>query len=284
MLHIELIRHVKVAGAAGLYGKTDVLPLADENALLLDALQRRANKNNSDRLNHININKPYYDAVISSPLKRCAMIAKQFSTIENIALSFDNAIQEMDFGLYDGLVFDDIPFEQVVSDCSVSNANHCFNHSKSTKANNVNWNTLEGFFKAPAEITLPKAESLVDFHHRVINAWQQIISQQLIFLKETNTEKKQLLHRGFQSIENTTANDNLDRRVAVFAHGGVIRMILAHALGVSWQQATWYQNLHIGYASLSHISITPLNELGSQQQTDNYFQQVHTIGLPLISR
>ena len=287
MFHIELIRHVKVAGAAGLYGKTDVLPLAGENALLLDALQRRANKNNSDRLSHTNINKPYYDAVISSPLKRCAIIAKQFSTIENVELSFENDIQEMNFGLYDGLVFDDISCEQVVSDCSVSRANHTFNHtfnhSQSTKANNVNWNTLEGFFKAPAEITLPKAESLHDFHNRVISAWQQIISQQLHLLKQS--QAKQAQEQSFQQLPQHLINSKkVERRIAIFAHGGVIRMILAHALEINWQQASWYQNLHIDYASLSHISITPLNELGSQQQTDSYFQQVHTIGLPLISR
>jgi broad specificity phosphatase PhoE len=314
MLHIELIRHVKVAGKAGLYGKTDVLPLTDENALLLSALQRRANSDGNG-LNHANKNTPYFDAVISSPLKRCAIIANQFSEIENVGLSFESDIQEMDFGLYDGLSFDSIPFDPKPFDSApfepkpfdsspFGNLPSCKEAVKESIKDNskvnenvtdINWTTLESFFKAPAEVTLPKAESLEFFHNRVINAWQNLISQQLLLLKkskiqqEKEQEQKQSLH---QSKQETVNNKKVERRVAIFAHGGVIRMILAHALEINWQQASWYQNLHIDYASLSQISITPLSKVDSliktqaqaQTQSEEYFQQVNIIGSPLISR
>ena len=73
--------------------------------------------------------------------------------------------------------------------------------------------------------TLPEAETLTHFHHRISSAWHNITQTQ-----NTNT--------------------------LIIAHGGVIRMILAAVLNVDWKNPAWHSNLAIGNASLTHIQIT----------------------------
>lgn len=293
MLQIELIRHVKVDGKAGLYGKTDILPVKDENESLLAALHQRAIDSNNHSLSKQNGYLPYYDAVISSPLKRCSIVANKLSDMANVTLSIEAGLQEMDFGLYDGLSFDEIPFteEPCETYSHKKTLYNTVNKSYSTdssdkllyventqqitmKTSGLNWPQLEKFFKEPAKITLPEAESLSDFHKRVINTWQKILSKQLLLLDESQQNN----------------SEPVPRRVAIFAHGGVIRMILAHALSVDWQNASWYQNLHIDYASLSQVTVSSLSHSYSEDKIEipneskRYFQQVNTIGMPLIIR
>lgn len=137
------------------------------------------------------------DKIISSPLTRCLSGAQAISQQVNRSVTPLSSLQECDFGDLDG-----VPFDALRSQ----------------------WPKLEAFWQQPAKATLPQAETLNAFHHRVLSGWQQILTQQA-------------------------------KHLLVVSHGGVIRQILAHLLGINWRQAALYQQLAIGYGSLTRITI-----------------------------
>ena len=156
------------------------------------------------------------DAVATSPLRRCHDLAERVAQSQSIPLQSIDELQEMNFGNVDGVPFDLLSGQ---------------------------WESLESFWKDPANHQLAGAESLQAFHQRVIQGWSQLISY---------------------------TNDN----TLLVTHGGVIRMILAHCLDIDWKKPTLYSNLAIGNASLTHIQIT---------QTDNNYISVKVIGQPLLT-
>ncbi len=83
---------------------------------------------------------------------------------------------------------------------------------------------LDAFWKCPVDNPLPDAETLEQAYERVTKAW----------------ERWQLL---------------LDQDTLIVTHGGTIRMILNHALGMDWQNPRLYTNLSIGYQSVSHLQL-----------------------------
>lgn len=253
MLIIDLIRHVKVDGAAALYGKTDVAPLVGENELLLKQL----------------INKPSYDVIICSPLQRCSSIAIELAQQLSKPLIYENALQEINFGLYDGIAFDLIPL--VVEDETKKNGLGCPQLSDAK----LNWSLLEAYFQAPADIDLPEAESLTGFHQRVTTAWTHLIKQQYHLLCGDNKQLKPNLSK----LKKPKKAEQLTqaKRIAIIAHGGVIRMILAEILAVDWTNAQWHQNLAIPHGSVSTIAITQPFKNG------RLLQQVKGIAIPLCS-
>lgn len=87
------------------------------------------------------------------------------------------------------------------------------------------WPLMTSFWQDPDHNTPPKGESLEAFHNRVVTSWQSLCQQ----------------HKG---------KNNL-----LVCHGGVIRQILAHILPTDWRSGEWYSQLHIGYASLTRITI-----------------------------
>ncbi|MBU2979621.1 histidine phosphatase family protein [Alteromonas sp. C1M14] len=137
------------------------------------------------------------DNIISSPLIRCLSAAEAIGHLVKAPVNPLPSLQECDFGELDG-----VPFDHLQSQ----------------------WPLLEAFWQQPAKATLPQAESLPLFHERVLNGWQQILSQ----------DGKHLL---------------------VVSHGGAIRQILAHLLGINWTQPALYQQLAIGYGSRTRITI-----------------------------
>mgnify|MGYP000495031115 CR=1 FL=1 len=104
------------------------------------------------------------------------------------------------------------------------------------------WSMLESFWQDPANHHLSGAESLHSFQKRVISGWSHVLD---------------------------IDHDNL----LVVTHGGVIRVLLAHLLGVDWQNPRWYSNLAIANASITHIQVT---------QTDQTFISVKSIGSEII--
>ncbi len=137
MLLISLIRHGQVDGEAALYGRTDVsLSQVGEAKLALSC--------------HSLL--PKLDLVISSPLKRCAVYAKNFAQQHQIDYQECPDFKEMNFGLLDG-----VPFDNVYK----------------TKQ----WPLLEAFWQDPKQNALPQAESLTEFHSRVTSEWVKITSQ-----------------------------------------------------------------------------------------------------------
>ncbi len=87
------------------------------------------------------------------------------------------------------------------------------------------WNQLEQFWQNPAQCTLPQAEPLQEGFERVIAAWEQIAQQ-------------------------------CDQDTLIIAHGGPIRYILAHVLGLDWQNSKLYTTLSIQNQSITHIQLS----------------------------
>jgi alpha-ribazole phosphatase len=91
---LYLLRHTKVNCPTGLcYGQTDV-DLADtqkqEFAVIHSALQ--------------NVE---FDAIYSSPLKRCSKLAETFEN-EKVKVQYDKRLMELNFGLWEKKYWDDI--------------------------------------------------------------------------------------------------------------------------------------------------------------------------------
>lgn len=129
-----LLRHGKVDGEPALNGHTDrkVAPVIQQK--ISQAL--------------LNQQVPF-EKIISSPLHRCADLAKRLKKEQpKINLSFNDQIQEMSFGQLDGKAFETIKDK---------------------------WPLLEAFWHDPANNTLPQGETLTDFHQRIVSAWSKII-------------------------------------------------------------------------------------------------------------
>ncbi|WP_057832082.1 histidine phosphatase family protein [Colwellia sp. TT2012] len=166
MLEIDLIRYVKVVGKPALYGCTDVAPIANENSRLLKYLVGQQKTAHA------------YQGIICSPLRRCQLLATKFSQLCQLPLEISAGLQEMNFGCFDGMPFDDIPFDG--QGHNISNQDKCFKQPKAK----AHCSQLEAFFQAPAEVILPQAEASADFHCRVIKAWQNLLTQQVAIANE----------------------------------------------------------------------------------------------------
>ncbi len=258
MIEIDLIRHVKVLGKPALYGSTDVAPITAENARLLKRLMTQQKTSNA------------YQGVISSPLIRCQNLAREFSQLGLLPLEISPELQEMNFGSFDGVPFDDLLFEESVFEGSIFEADQ-----QGEEKTKLHWSQLEGFFQAPADIVLPQAEALPDFHHRVKLAWKNLIKQQVCIVTKQNETLQLVQGQGKKEPQKP-------RRLLVIVHGGVIRMILAHILALDWQQASWHQKLQIGHGSISRILISQPYQAEQQTQYQQLTQQVTTIAMPFL--
>lgn len=273
MIEIDLIRHVKVVGKPALYGCTDIAPIASENAGLLNRLLTQQQTNQA------------YQAVVCSPLSRCHTVAKQFASLCQLPLALSSDLQEMNFGCFDGVPFDDLVFDDLSADKQTFEENTVKENvfKKSTfkdtfTENKLPWSQLEAFFHAPAEIVLPGAETLSDFHQRVILAWNQLIAQQVAMVAKQKVTR-------VQAQESVQQNTLKPRRLLLIAHGGVIRMILAHILQLNWQQASWHQKLQLAHGSLSRVLISqPYQASHHDHQNFNqqFHQQVTSIAMPFL--
>jgi alpha-ribazole phosphatase len=134
---ITLVRHGKIAGAAALYGCTDVALSETGRAELLQALKAIHQ--------HTAISE-----LIASPLQRCALAAEHFAQQHQIPFALEPRFQEINFGEWDGIAFDELGSE---------------------------WDNLACFWQAPATFQPPRGERLQDFAARVIAAWQDLLRQ-----------------------------------------------------------------------------------------------------------
>ena len=94
MKQIFLIRHFKCANAEGLcYGQTDLLPNADFE----------------DNLASLRVKLSGFDvdAVVSSPLIRCRLIAEELDS--STAVTIEPCLMEVDFGSWENKPWDKIP-------------------------------------------------------------------------------------------------------------------------------------------------------------------------------
>ncbi|MDQ7004470.1 MAG: histidine phosphatase family protein [Ghiorsea sp.] len=134
MLTIDVLRHGETAtDASKLYGATDV-PLSH---LGKEQLLQAA---------HI-INQEPISQVVSSPLQRCAWLAKQLK--ENLPVCYECGFTEMDFGDWEGKNTQDV----------LQQAPH--------------------FRLDVSQLEAPHGETFQYFHQRVEQAWQAYIQQHI---------------------------------------------------------------------------------------------------------
>lgn len=127
MQQIDLVRHGPVAGPGALYGWTDV-PLQQQSPACLDWLSAHS-----------------YQHILTSPLQRCRQSAEAQAKRLQLKLSIEPDLKEMNFGLWDGIAFDE---------------------------QSPHWPEQQQFWQQPCAVTPPEGESLADFQQRVLNAFE----------------------------------------------------------------------------------------------------------------
>ncbi|VAW97240.1 Alpha-ribazole-5'-phosphate phosphatase [hydrothermal vent metagenome] len=90
-----------------------------------------------------------WDMIISSPLKRCRLFAEELSAINNIPLTMEESIQEINFGDFEG--------------------------KTAKQLMQLDPQAIKNFWKDPINNTPPNGEHYRLFKNRVTNAWQKII-------------------------------------------------------------------------------------------------------------
>jgi alpha-ribazole phosphatase len=133
---IDLLRHGKVAGPPALYGRTDVAVSSDGEQQLWRAVQSVSP-----------------EQVITSPLQRCRVFAEAFARRQQLPCRIEADLQEVDFGRWDGVPFDDLYAEP------------------------EEWQRIEAYWQAPGVHAPPEGESLVQAHQRVGLCWQHLQQQ-----------------------------------------------------------------------------------------------------------
>lgn len=88
------------------------------------------------------------------------------------------------------------------------------------------WPILDAFWQDPAKNTLPQAEPLAKAYQRVSQAWQQWLPK-------------------------------LESDTLILCHAGIIRLILAHVLGVDWRNPYWHTRLTIPHQSVTELVLYP---------------------------
>ena len=131
---LYLLRHGECEGGRILRGRVDV-PLS---AMGLVQMQNAIEK----------LPKPP-DVIVSSPLRRCADFAHQLHMDTGIELSVYDGLQEIDFGDWDGQLFD--------------------------KLYDAFGPALRRYWDDPWSAPPPNGESMSKFEHRVDSAWQQLL-------------------------------------------------------------------------------------------------------------
>jgi broad specificity phosphatase PhoE len=129
---IDLLRHGETLAGSVYLGRTDA-PLSEHGFRQMTEALAGA---------------PRYQAVLSSPLVRCAAFAKDYAQRHGFPLHVDARFQEMDFGVWDGR-----------SAAEIAAADP---------------GALENFWRDPVAYTPSQAEPLLSFQARVLSAWREL--------------------------------------------------------------------------------------------------------------
>lgn len=131
---IDLLRHGEVEGGACFRGHTDE-PLSKEGWQQMTLALKQYEPEN----------------IFSSPLKRCAEFAQDWSEQYNIVVNKTAEFKEINFGDWDGLTAEQIQ--------------------------KTHQQELNSFWTNPVENTPPNGESLIDFQKRIVSAWNNLINE-----------------------------------------------------------------------------------------------------------
>lgn len=133
---IDLLRHGETVGGVCFRGSTDD-PLTEGGwTQMRDAAEKEG---------------PYWDRIISSPLKRCADFACELGQQHSMPVSLDERFQEMHFGAWEG---------RSAAELMATDAD-----------------ALTHFWNDPLRYTPPQAEPLADFEARILSAWRDVVSR-----------------------------------------------------------------------------------------------------------
>lgn len=139
-MRIDLLRHGECNDQAWLRGRTDS-SLSEKGLLQMQAALQHHQKIPS---------KNSYQKIISSPAKRCSEFCYQaWSNQNSIKITEDDAWQERDFGVFDGLSFEKIQQRYP--------------------------NELDCYLNNPYSAKIPQAESFENFQNRIYQAWLNLI-------------------------------------------------------------------------------------------------------------
>jgi len=132
---LDLIRHGEPVGGSKYRGQIDD-PLSDKGWQ-----QMRAAVGESCP----------WQAVVSSPLSRCADFATELAQRHGLPLRLDERFKEIGFGAWEGRTRDEITIDDPQA--------------------------LQHFYADPVTYRPPGAEPLVDFERRVVDAWRQLLQE-----------------------------------------------------------------------------------------------------------
>jgi len=149
-----------------------------------------------------------WDTIISSPLKRCKDYAEELSSVNNIPLTIEKSIQEINFGTFEG--------------------------QTAKQLMQQNPEALKQFWADPVKNTPPNGEHYTVFKNRVLTAWQSIliniinkhvcmvthagvirtIVQHVLGMPDTNLFRLDIKHGGITRIElNGNATEAVPRLI-----------------------------------------------------------------------
>jgi len=138
----------------------------------------------------------HWDRVIGSPLVRCAAFAEEYARRYSTPCSFDARLMEMHFGNWEG---------RTAAELMQTDAN-----------------ALTRFWNDPLHNTPPGGEPLVQFQTRVLDAWNDIVTEYPA------------------------------QRVLIVTHGGVIRVLLCHVFEVPMSR--WHE-FEVPHGQLHRVHI-----------------------------
>ena len=153
---IDLLRHGEVENDSVFCGSTDEI-LSDYGwQQMVKALE----------------NKSDWDRVVCSPLQRCREFAALIAKEDDIELQVDKNLQEMDYGLWEGLSPDDILREES--------------------------ELLHNWWKAPTRYSPPEGEDFHFFQARVLSSFKSLISenkgQKILLVTDAGVIRVILMH------------------------------------------------------------------------------------------
>ncbi|MCF5064478.1 histidine phosphatase family protein [Pseudomonas syringae] len=189
-LHLDLLRHGETELGGGLRGSLD------------DALTATG----WEQMRAAVVARGPWDRLISSPLQRCALFARELGAQLNVPVSLDKDLQELHFGAWEG---------------------HSAAALMETDAQGLGL-----FWADPYSFTPPEGEPVSEFSERVLGAVARA-------------------HQAYAG-----------ERVLLVSHGGVMRLLLARALGLPCEQLL---NVEVGHGALFSLQVAAngiLKEVG----------------------
>ncbi|MGY2164893.1 alpha-ribazole phosphatase family protein [Pseudomonas tolaasii] len=127
-LHLDLLRHGETELGGGLRGSLD------------DALTAKG----WEQMRTAVVEQGPWDRVVSSPLQRCALFARELGERLNLPVSLEKDLQELHFGTWEG--------------------------QSAAALMQTDAEALGLFWADPYRFTPPEGEAVIDFSHRVLGA------------------------------------------------------------------------------------------------------------------